>query len=311
MTPQVSIVVPSRGGAQRLPHLVAALRAQTEPSWEAVVVLDGDIDDSAGVLATRAGDLPVRTIVFDQNQGRSAALNAGFAAATGEVLVRCDDDLRPASDFVAAHLARHRAGRVGVVGLYRNVLPDTAYARRYGQARDQLFRDEAYRRPADQRWRYWAGNVSVTREDYDRVGPYDTTFRAYGWEDVDWGYRLHRTGCPVVLAPELETEHHLAAVTTELRVTRAFHSGAARARFLAKHGPDALGASAPGGGVWNALVTATSRRAGLARLQAWARHADRTIDRRPAWFAEKQVSWLVESAARSGELRPEEVSTSL
>ena len=30
-----------------------------------------------------------------------------------------------------------------------------------------------------------AGNVSVTRDTWEEVGPYDIDFRAYGWEDVD------------------------------------------------------------------------------------------------------------------------------
>ena len=39
-----SVVIPSRGGAERLPRILAALVAQQGSDWEAVVVLDGDID---------------------------------------------------------------------------------------------------------------------------------------------------------------------------------------------------------------------------------------------------------------------------
>lgn len=308
MTPKASIVVPSRGGAERLPFLFDALRAQTEQSWEALVVVDGDVDDSAAVIDAVRDELPVTGIVFAENRGRSAALNAGFAAARGDVLIRCDDDLRPEPNYVAAHVAHHADGAArGVIGLVRNIYPETPYARAYGSTRDALFRAEAYRVPAERRWRHWCGNVSVARETYERVGDYDVTFRAYGWEDVDWGYRLDRVGAEVVFAPELETPHHIAAVTTEIRVKRAFYSGAAKGAFAAKHGAGALGARVPGTGVWGRLIDRTAERNGLESLLRKARRADLALDSMPRYLAEKRVSWLVESAALSGELHPDQV----
>ncbi|WP_298745159.1 glycosyltransferase family 2 protein [uncultured Microbacterium sp.] len=306
---RASIVVPSRGGATRLPHLIDALRAQTETSWEAIVVIDGDIDGSAAVVDLAGEDLPVRTVILPENQGRSAALNAGFDMADGDVLIRCDDDLCPAPGFVAAHVARHTGNPCGVVGLYRNEFPPTPYARAYGQQRDEQFRREAYAAPESRRWRYWAGNVSVTRETFDRVGAYDTAFRTYGWEDVDWGYRLQAAGVPVVLAPELETVHQVAATTTEIRVRRAFYAGAARRVFETKHGVGALGAAMPPRGVWGRLVERTAARQGLADLHVRAQRADRALDRMPRWAAEKRVAWLVEAAGLSGQRRPDEVGT--
>lgn len=307
--PTTSIVVPTRGGVSRLPHLFSALRDQTDPSWEAIVVVDGDIDGTSDLLSRLRRELPVTPIVFPENRGRAAALNAGLDAARGDVLVRCDDDLRPRPDYVASHVARHSAEPRGVVGLYLNIYPDTPYARAYGHARDERFRSEAYAAAANGRWRYWAGNVSVTRDTFQRVGPYDTDFRAYGWEDVDWGYRLHRAGAEIVLAGELETPHHVAATTTHTRVVRAFHSGAARHRFDLKHGAAALGAPQRGGSVWDALVDVSGRRLSLPQLRALARLVDRTAAAMPARASEKAISWLIESAAQSGRRRPAEVDS--
>lgn len=309
MSPTASIIIPSRGGADRLPHLFAALAAQSTDDWEAIVVVDGDIDNSAAVVAAAGRDLPVRAIVLDQNRGRSVALNTGFEAATGEVLIRCDDDLRPAPNWVLDHCAPHADELVGLIGLYRNVFPDTAFARVYGRPRDERFRLDAYRTDAAHHWRFWAGNVSASRELWSKVGPYDIGFRAYGWEDIDWGYRAHRAGAAIRMLPALETDHHIAATTTAVRVARAFHSGAAKLTFQAKHG-QVLASPSPSGW-WGHLIHSTARHADLARLTRWAERADRTVERLPQWWAEKQISWLVESAAISGELHPDEVSTAL
>lgn len=297
--PAVSIVVPSRAGAERLPVLMRALAAQTNPSWEAIVVLDGDIDGSEEVLA-RYGHLPVRTIVFPENRGRVSALNAGFAAANGRILARCDDDLEPGPRYVARLIERHRYEPVGVIGLYLNSFPDSAYARVYGKASDLLFRTNAYRSDPVGTWRYWAGNASVTRTTYERVGPYDADYRAYGWEDVDWGFRLHQAGVPIVLAPELETPHHAAAQSVELRAKRAFHSGAARRTFEAKHGTGHLPPAVPSDlSPWNALTRTVGHldRPGILRL---ATRVDATLSRMVTPMARKAVAVTVEGASIAG-----------
>ncbi|WP_341854304.1 glycosyltransferase [Brachybacterium sp. GPGPB12] len=166
------------------------------------------------------------SIVFPENRGRVAALNAGFEVARGDVLIRCDDDLLPAVDYVAAHVSAHQDGPGGVIGLYLNEYSTTPYAEVYGKDADQRFRRDAYNSASAVTWRYWAGNCSITREIWEAVGPYDSEYRLYGWEDVDYGYRIHAAGFEVHLAPELETPHRVAAVTTAVRSRRASHSGA-------------------------------------------------------------------------------------
>ena len=296
--PSVSVVVPTRGGACRLPGLLDALAAQDLVDWEAIVVVDGDVDGSSDVVDRAAHDLPVRRITFDANQGRSAALNAGFADSRGQVLVRCDDDLVPRPDYLSRHAAHHAEREVGVVGLYLNVYPETTYARVYGRGWDERFREGAYQAPSDDGWRYWAGNVSVTRDVWKRVGPYDTSFRAYGWEDVDWGYRLAQSGTPIVLDPGLETEHRIAATTTAMRLQRAFYSGAARKRFEQKHATS-IGSGVPSN-TWEQVAAGVAARLdeGRAeRLGSWIDAGSRVV---PDRVAGKVVALAIDAAARAG-----------
>ena len=263
------------------------------------MVIDGDIDDSSRVVDSAGAELPVRRITFGSNRGRSAALNAGFAEARGHVLVRCDDDLVPRSDYLARHVAAHQTQDVGVVGLYRNIYPETTYARVYGRAWDQRFRREAYQVDGTDTWRYWAGNVSVTQDLWERVGPYDTEFRAYGWEDVDWGYRLTRAGVPVILDPALETEHRIAATTTATRTQRAYYSGAARRRFELKHGLNHV-AHAPSN-AWDRAVHAVSILLNERRAQQLGTTIDASARIVPDRVAGKLVALSIEAAARAGQ----------
>ncbi len=299
-----SIVIPSRGGAERLPRLLDALGRQTFGDWEAIVVIDGDVDGSADVVA-RYSHLPVRAIVFPENRGRVSALNAGLDDARGDVLIRCDDDLEPAPDYVESHVRHHASAEVGVVGLCINQLPDNRYARVYGNHADALHRRGAYAAAPDQRWRYWAGNCSIGRAVWNRVGPYDTRYRAYGWEDVDYGYRLHQHGIPIILDAALETPHYAAAVTTLTRSRRAFLSGQARRLFDQIHGADTSGPLTLAASPWNKLVGFTAGRLNHQRVERLARAVDLGIYVVPIIAARKLIALCVESSSIAGRSYPQ------
>ncbi|BCT77056.1 hypothetical protein SCMU_28980 [Sinomonas cyclohexanicum] len=308
--PTASVIVPSRGGARRLPVLFGALEGQDTDDFEVIVVADGDIDGTAAVVDEWSSRLPVRVIVFPENRGRSVALNTGAGAALGDVLIRADDDLEPSADYVSRHLDQHRQGDVGAIGIYLNQLPDTPYARSYGRAADIRFRSEALAAPRSMQWRYWAGNVSVAREVHERIGGYDERYRRYGWEDVDYGYRLHRGGVDVRIVPELSTTHHVAASTTTIRALRALHSGAARETFVGIHGEEALPSSAQTRGAWNRLVWAGAALATERSLRAYGGAVDAVASLLPARVAEKLVALGVESAGLAGIRNPARARTS-
>ncbi|MDP5227715.1 MULTISPECIES: glycosyltransferase family A protein [Arthrobacter] len=300
-----TVVVPSRGGRDRLPRLLESLARQDRADFEVIVVLDGDIDDSQTFVETWRSTLNVRSVVFPENRGRAAALNAGADAARAEVLIRADDDLEVGPDFVAGHVLLHESRSCGVIGLSTNVYPDNAYARAYGVRADKRFIAGALDVDASHAWRYWAGNVSVTREDHRRIGGYDLRFRKYGWEDVDFGYRLAQSGVPILIAPELMARHHGASLSTAARAVRALHSGAARESFTQIHGEEALGSVQRPSGVWGGLTWLTSRAVNERLLRAYGAAADAVSPYLPRRVGEKLVALAVESAGLAGIRFPE------
>ncbi len=298
--PSVSLVVPTRGGRRRLPLLLDSLRAQTDPDFEVVVVVDGDVDDTASLLE-QTTDLPVVAVVLPANRGRAGALNAGFGRARGEIWVRSDDDLVLPPTYVADQRRLHAQEPRGVIGLCRNVYAPTPYAAAYGVPADERGRAAAYASPPDQTWRHWGANVSARAEDHRRVGDYDEGYARYGWEDVDWGYRLHLLGRPIAVEPVLQADHHVAAVTTTIRATRAYLSGRSMRRFERKHGLD-LAAAGPPRSAWTAGVAALAARLDEDGCRAWGERTEAALPRLPRPMATKSVALVVEAAARAGYL---------
>jgi len=86
--PAVSIVIAARNEAARLPARVRNLLDQGYPGFcEILVVSDGSTDDPASALGGFGA--AVRVIELPRG-GKPLALNAGAAAATGEILVFAD-----------------------------------------------------------------------------------------------------------------------------------------------------------------------------------------------------------------------------
>lgn len=94
----LSLVVPIYNEVENLRPLRDRIRDALAPTgWEYEVVLvdDGSSDGSDHLLADlHAEDARFKAIRFRRNFGQTAALAAGFAHATGEVIVSLDGDLQ-------------------------------------------------------------------------------------------------------------------------------------------------------------------------------------------------------------------------
>ncbi len=94
----ISVVIPVYNGADVLPTTVPAVAA-LDGVGEVIYVDDGSTDGTGAILA-RADH--ARTVTLAENQGRSAARNAGVAAARGDVLVFFDADVEPPASAAQA-----------------------------------------------------------------------------------------------------------------------------------------------------------------------------------------------------------------
>ncbi len=100
----LSIIVPLLNEEESLPELTEWIsRVTTEHglSYEIIFVDDGSTDGSWTVIRQLAGANPhVKGIKFQRNYGKSAALNEGFKAATGAVVITMDADLQDSPDEI-------------------------------------------------------------------------------------------------------------------------------------------------------------------------------------------------------------------
>lgn len=99
----ISIVVPLFNEEESLPELAEWIhRVCTEHnfSYEVVMVDDGSTDKSWAVVQSLKEKYPIVGIKFRRNYGKSAALNVGFEAVQGDVVITMDADLQDSPDEI-------------------------------------------------------------------------------------------------------------------------------------------------------------------------------------------------------------------
>jgi len=94
----ISVVIPVHDEERSVALLLDEIRSALEPldrTWEAIFVDDGSIDGTIAALTRlHAHNDEVQVVRLRRNFGKSAALMAGFAQASGEIVVTIDGDLQ-------------------------------------------------------------------------------------------------------------------------------------------------------------------------------------------------------------------------
>lgn len=102
----LSIVVPLYNEEESLPELCSWIKSVVDQhgyTYEVLLIDDGSRDDSWKVIQKIAAANPnVKGIKFQRNYGKSAALNEGFKAAQGDVVITMDADMQDSPDEIPA-----------------------------------------------------------------------------------------------------------------------------------------------------------------------------------------------------------------
>ncbi|GAA4962695.1 glycosyltransferase family 2 protein [Actinoplanes utahensis] len=221
--PRISVIIPYRDRVENLRLALSALAEQTLAAGAFEVVL-GVLDDSgehAEVCREFAGRLDIVTVSSARPWQVGLARNLALRQATGETVVLMDVDMalppRCLEDLWDRHFAYGQ--RICVVGQmidYDNntgdvtevgVLPYEHYRKLLADLQVTGTGDQDPRMTAEHviPWSFaWTALVALPRE---LAGDFDLNFHGYGVEDLEWAYRVSRTGTPVVMGRDFFGVH--------------------------------------------------------------------------------------------------------
>jgi glycosyltransferase involved in cell wall biosynthesis len=235
-TPRCSVIIPTYNRMELLRYTLESLARQTLPTdeYEVLVVDDGSSDATASVVRGFRDRLDVRYFFQPDEGWRVAkARNVGIVNARADKCVFIDSGVLAHSGCLAAHVETlDTAGPVAVCGYVycfdvddadgeqmRHDIdvgdPDGTIARLAAERRWLDVREMFYEQYTDEfsdlpaPWViYWSCNVSAHTADLRGAGLFDEAFRAWGVEDMDLAYRLHRRGVRFVLDRRASAIHY-------------------------------------------------------------------------------------------------------
>ncbi|MDP9361455.1 MAG: glycosyltransferase family 2 protein [Acidobacteriota bacterium] len=238
--PYFSIVIPTY---KRLPMLLRVLDALEEqpgaPELEVVVIDDGSGDDTAGVMRARRPKHYSLTFRTQPNAGPGRARNHGVSLAAGRYILFIGDDTVPEPAFLAEHARIHRdAGDdplvacLGYTGwpVTERVTAFMDYINDFGlQFGYKLIRNGEIV-PFNF---FYTSNISLDRHLLAGE-PFDTTFPAAAWEDIELAFRLDALGLKIRYNAHAITRHY-HPMTVDSFARRQYTVGRCGAIFYRKH----------------------------------------------------------------------------
>ena len=192
--PLVSICIPAYRADAFLALTLAAVRRQTYPAWELILVEDGSADRTRALVDAFAASVrqPVRYLRHERNRGLPATRNTGIEAARGEWIALLDSDDLWTPDHLDSLVTRSAAGDADLIHSGSLLFASDSgellgvrapSAQMIADFPRSLFVADYIIQPA---------SVLLRRELWQRVGGFDPAFRYV--EDREMWLRCARAG---------------------------------------------------------------------------------------------------------------------
>lgn len=241
----VSVIMPTYQRRDVLARTLADYDRQTlaRERFEVIVADDGSRDGTGELVASMQSRVgyALRYVGLAGNGGPAAARNRAFRQAGGRILVLVGDDIFPAPDLLAQHLAWHdeqfpdeAAGMLGRIA-WSAELECTELMRWLEKSGTQFaYGSLAHGQALGYEFLY-TSNVSLKRAFLERTGiVFNEALRFC--EDSDWALRLYRAGFAMRYNALARGEHY-HPVTLASSLARSEALGASMVK-LAEESPE-------------------------------------------------------------------------
>jgi len=220
--PRYSVVIPYY---KRLPYLERTLKALADQElgadlFEVVIASMECSEELARTIDNMPPHLKVRCIMTREPWNVSRARNLAFAHSEGEILVLLDADMLLPRSFLRTLDEKYlsEARECVLVGQMLGydcdeevtegrLLPYDDYRARHlaSNSRGGLNVDARWTSKRKIPWSLcFSALMIISKALVETHGLlFDQTFIGWGGEDLEWGYRIHRSGISIVLADEL------------------------------------------------------------------------------------------------------------
>lgn len=200
-----SIIVPTYGRPKQLKECLDAAAGLAYPrdGFEVIVVDDGSKTSLEEIVGAFQKRINVRLLRQD-NAGPATARNRGASESGAKYLAFTDDDCKPSQHWLTSlEEALDPNPELLVAGRTVNDLPENSYSTASQLIIDFLY--SYYNR--DDAMFIASNNMALSKEQFIKVGGFDTTFPLAAAEDREFCDRYLYKGFKTLYAPEAVVRH--------------------------------------------------------------------------------------------------------
>ncbi len=234
-TPKISVIIGTYNQCSILQKVLPYYEHQSAKpeSFEVVVVDSTSNDGSVEFLKSYKPNFQF-SYKIQENNGKAGARNTAAKLAKGTILLITDADMIPGENFIQGHIDAHQNATKPACfeGLAWNLKtldfpPDPA-----------TLTPQVGRHPGHMvrlGWYYFlTGNISIPKELFWANNGFDETFKGYGWEDLELGYRLSKQKVPLYYL-KTAVNYHYHVISVEDEIERNEEKGKSALMLLRLH----------------------------------------------------------------------------
>lgn len=206
----VSLVIPNWNGRHLIERNISSWLAVG--ASEVIVVDDGSTDNSIEFIRnfqfpSGPGQRPISNFQLIENKknlGFARAVNRGVAAASGDVIILLNTDVRPEPGLIETILPHFKDKNVFGISF-----GERQWSWSRGLWREGFVEHEPGKRTKEAHITFWiSGGSGVFRKSiWDALGGFDTIYHPFYWEDIDLSYRAAKRGYTLLWDPKARVEH--------------------------------------------------------------------------------------------------------
>lgn len=209
-----SVIIPTYNRRDILKRTLNCIAMQTFSlrDYEIIVIDDGSEDGTAEFLKKYNCNNYFKYLVNETNMGRAVTRNKGIVAARGSYVLMIDDDIWAEPGLIAEHYRTHKehSSDIGVVGAIHisPEVPNTA-VNMYLNRHHLWCLSEMRKSANDLPYSFCkTANLSFKKDLLLKVGLFNETFKTYGGEDSELGFRINQECIKFIFAPNAVGKHY-------------------------------------------------------------------------------------------------------
>jgi len=233
---QISVVIPVHNGAATLAQCLLAVAQSSRAPKECIVIDDGSTDGSDVV-----GKIHGATVIsLDRCFGPARARNVGAWQASGDLLVFLDADVTVHPEALERMASRFEQEPEldALTGAYDDSPADPGLVSQF----KNLMHSFVHREGNAKAFSFWCGCGGVKRQVYLDHGGLDESYKRPAIEDIEFGFRLMKSGRKLALDPRVQCKHLKAWTLWSWMQTDIFQRGIPWTKLILRTGflPDDL-----------------------------------------------------------------------